>query len=173
MSEVSASTVRWEGTRASVRGERLAARSFRAPRGTCDAPRVVGGAQLPCEAFVLAIVAEDPVEGEEGAAPEWRSHFLIVSDGFVVKARSNVLEDEVRQLGNQIVDVCTGRRTELSFRSSSGHLYVSLVRRPRGEIGVAGHLVRDETGLLSAFQTRTDLPSLESFGDALRAFPYA
>jgi len=121
----------------------------------------------------LAIVAEDPVTGDEGAAAQWRSHFLIVSDGFVVKARSDVAEDEVRQLGTQIVDLCTGRRTELSFRSSSGHLYVSLVRRPRGEIGVAGHLVRDPTGLLSAFQTRTDLPSLESFGDALRAFPYA
>jgi hypothetical protein len=121
----------------------------------------------------LAIVAEDPVTGDEGAATQWRSHFLIVSDGFVVKARSEVGEEEVRQLGTEIVDLCAGRRTELSFRTSSGQLYVSLVRRPRGEIGVAGHLLRDTSGLLSAFQTRTDLPSLESFGDALRAFPYA
>ncbi|MFN7702510.1 MAG: hypothetical protein ACK6CU_30090 [Deltaproteobacteria bacterium] len=133
---------------------------------------MVGGAQLPCEAFVLAIVAEDPVVAEEGGS-QWRSHFLIVSDGFVVKARSEVGEEEIRQFGTHIVDLCTGRRTELSFRSSSGQLYVSLTRRPRGEVGVAGHIVRDPTGLLSAFQTRTDLQALEGFGDALRAFPYA
>jgi hypothetical protein len=114
---------------------------------------VVGGAQLPCEAFVLAIVAEDPVVAEE--------------------ARSEVGEEEIRQFGTHIVDLCTGRRTELSFRNSSGQLYVSLTRRPRGEVGVAGHIVRDPTGLLSAFQTRTDLQALEGFGDALRAFPYA
>lgn len=158
-------------------------------------PRVVGGAQLPCEAFVLAIVAEDPVgsgspagsgqpasEGATtqpgtatapGTATRWHAHLLIVSDGFVVKARSEVGEDEIRGFGAQVVELCTGRRNELSFLTSSGHLYVSLTRRPRGEIGVAGHLVRDAEGLMSAFHTRTDLPSLESFGDALRSFPYA
>jgi hypothetical protein len=152
-------------------------------------PRVVGGAQLPCEAFVLAIVAEDPVgsgssagSGEPasedettapGTATRWHAHLLIVSDGFVVKARSEVGEDEIRGFGAQVVELCTGRRNELSFLTTSGHLYVSLTRRPRGEIGVAGHLVRDAEGLLSAFHTRTDLPSLESFGDALRSFPYA
>ena len=79
----------------------------------------------------------------------------------------------IESFGTHIVDLCTGRRTELSFRNSSGQLYVSLTRRPRGEVGVAGHIVRDPTGLLSAFQTRTDLQALEGFGDALRAFPYA
>lgn len=133
---------------------------------------MIGGAQLPCESFVLAIVAEDPVT-VEGAPPGWRAHLLIVSDGFVVRARSEVGEEEVRGFGRDLVELCTGARSELSFRTASGHLYVSLVRRPRGEIFVAGHVVRDETGLLSAFHTRTDLPSIETFGDALRSFPYA
>jgi len=133
---------------------------------------VIGGAQLPCESFVLAIVAEDPLT-VEGAAPSWRAHLLIVSDGFVVRARSEVIEDEVRGLGRDIVELCSGDRSELSFRTASGHLYVSLIRRPRGEVFVAGHVVRDETGLLSSFHTRTDLPSIETFGDALRSFPYA
>lgn len=133
---------------------------------------MVGGAQLPCETFVLAIVAEDPVE-DGGEANAWYAHLLIVSDGFVVRARSEVGEDEVRGFGRELVELCVGKRNELSFRSGSGHLYLALSRHPRGEVGVAGHIVRDETGLLSAFQTRTDLPSLESFGDALRAFPYA
>jgi hypothetical protein len=109
----------------------------------------------------------------DGATSRWRSHLLIVSDGFVVRTRSEVGEDELRELGAHVAELCTGRRNELSFRTSSGQLYLSLVRRPRGEIGVAGHLVRDAEGLLSAFQTRTDVPSLESFGDALRSFPYA
>lgn len=127
---------------------------------------------------MLAIVAEDPVsdattEGEGASATRWHAHLLIVSDGFVVKARSQVGEEEVRTFGAQVVELCTGKRNELSFLTSSGHLYLSLHRRPRGEIGVAGHLIRDTTGLLSAFHTRTDLPSLESFGDALRSFPYA
>jgi hypothetical protein len=138
----------------------------------CHARPVVGGAQLPCETFVLAIVAEDPVEDGDGVTA-WYAHLLLVSDGFVVRARSEVGEDEVRGFGRALVDLCTGKQNELSFRTEEGHLYLSLSRHPRGEVGVAGHIVRDETGLLSAFQTRTDLPSLESFGDALRAFPYA
>lgn len=147
---------------------------------------------------MLAIVAEDPVtSGEravtEGAASEaasaeaaggagekpsegatrWHAHILIVSDGFVVKARSEIGEAEVRDFGAHVNELCAGRRNELSLLTSAGHLYLSLIRRPRGEIGVAGHLIRDESGLLSAFHTRTDVPSLESFGDALRSFPYA
>ncbi|GAB4207669.1 MAG: hypothetical protein OHK0013_25510 [Sandaracinaceae bacterium] len=133
---------------------------------------MIGGAQLPCETFVLAIVAEDPVEdGDE--AMGWYAHLLLVSDGFVVRARSEVGEGEVRGFGHKVVELCTGKRNEISFRTDSGHLYLALSRHPRGEVSVAGHIVRDETGLLSSFQTRTDLPSLESFGDALRAFPYA
>lgn len=122
---------------------------------------------------MLAIVAEDPIEGEGDAPAAWHAHLLIVSDGFVVRARSSIVEEEVRGFGRELVELCTGKRNELAFRTSAGHLYVALSRRPRGEIGVAGHIVRDETGLVSAFQTRTDLPSVESFGDALRSFPYA
>jgi hypothetical protein len=122
---------------------------------------------------VLAIVAEDPVEGDVDAPASWHVHLLIVSDGFVVRARSAIVEDEVRGFGRELVALCNGKRNELAFRTSAGHLYLALSRRPRGEIGVAGHVVRDETGLISAFQTRTDLASVESFGDALRSFPYA
>jgi len=117
-------------------------------------------------------VAEDPIQNDD-ASTSWKAHLLIVSDGFVVRARSEVAENEVRLFGRDLVELCSGKRNELSFRSGAGHLYVSLVRSARGEIGVAGHIVRDETGLVSAFQTRTDLTSVETFGDALRSFPYA
>jgi hypothetical protein len=159
-------------SRFGVNGARRASVTYRRARSLWHARDVVGGAQLPCETFVLAIVAEDPVEGGDDTAA-WYAHLLLVSDGFAVRARSEVGEDEVRGFGRSLVDLCTGKRSELSFRTDSGHLYLALSRHPRGEVGVAGHIVRDETGLLSAFQTRTDLPSLESFGDALRAFPYA
>lgn len=133
---------------------------------------MVGGAQLPCEAFVLAIVAEDLLD-PEADEPCWLAHLLIVSDGFVVRVRAEVGENEVRGFGRSVVELSSGVRTELSFRTSSGHLYLSLVRRPRGEVTVAGHLVRDDAGAYSSFQTRTDLSAVESFADALRAFPYA
>lgn len=122
---------------------------------------------------MLAIVAEDPATADEGAPTRWHSHFLLVSDGFVVRCRAEVDEAQLRELGAHVVELCTGRRAELSFKTQGGQLYLWLARKARGEVAVAGHLVRDEDGLLSSFQTRTDAPSLESFGDALRSFPYA
>lgn len=119
---------------------------------------------------MLALVAEDPIHEADEAS--WRAHLLIVSDGFVVRAKAVVREAEIRSFGKDLVDLCNGKRSELSFRTVEGHLYLSLARRPRGEIIAAGHIVRDETGLISAFQSRTDTPSLESFCDAMRAFPY-
>ena len=130
---------------------------------------MVGGAQLPCEAFVIAIVAEDPLLGGESA---WASQLLLVADGYVVKAKTDTTELELRAFGAEVAELAAGRRSELSFRSQSGHLYLSLARRARGEVGVAGHIVRDASGLLSAFQSRTDLASIESFGESLRAFPH-
>jgi len=130
---------------------------------------VVGGAQLPCEAFVIAVVAEDPILGSESA---WSSQLLLVADGYVVKAKTDTSELEMRSFGHEVAELAAGRRNELSFRSQSGHFYVSMVRRTRGEMGVAGHIVRDETGLISAFQSRTDLASIESFAEALRSFPH-
>ncbi len=122
---------------------------------------------------MVAIVAEDPVLDEEGAATSrWLSHLLLVSDGFVVRVRTEMDEDELHALGAQIAEVEQGARTEIAFSTSSKTLFLSLVRRPRGDVAVAGHIVRDETGLISAFETRTDVTSLRSFGEELRAFPH-
>jgi hypothetical protein len=137
---------------------------------------MIGAAQLPCEAFVLAIVADDVVEPADGN-PVFATQLLLVSEGFVVRALSRVTRKEANELGRDVAALCAGQRTELSFTSSSGDLYFALTsevahtRGKRGAVGVAGHVVQGQ-GLLSAFESRTDRSMLQSFGDDLRVFPY-
>lgn len=126
-----------------------------------------------------AIAPPAPVTDRAGATPTsedeaaaWQAQLLLVSEGFVVRTTGTVLEPEARALGRDVIDLVRGQRSELSFQTKAGDLYLSLVRRSRGEIGVAGHLKRDASGLLSAFESRTDQQTLEQFGDALRVFPY-
>jgi hypothetical protein len=148
---------------------------------------MIGAAQLPCEAFVLAIVAEDVVEASLADAvqadaaqadPVFATQLLLVSEGFVVRALSRVTRKEANELGRDVAALCAGQKTELSFTSSSGDLYFALTsalahtRGQRGAVGVAGHVVQGDSGLLSAFESRTDRSMLQSFGDDLRVFPY-
>ena len=141
--------------------------------------RVIGAAQLPCEAFVLAIVADAvvPDEGSLGDGdPVFLSQLLIVSEGFVVRAKSRVTRREANELGRDVAAFCAGRTKGLTFKSSSGDLYFSLesVETARGvrQVDIAGHMVQRPDGVLSAFESRTDRSMLQSFGDDLRVFPY-
>jgi hypothetical protein len=143
-------------------------------------PAVIGAAQLPCEAFVLAIVAEDLEPGD--GDPVFASQLLLVSEGFVVRARSRVTRREANELGRDVAALCAGRTKALTFKSSSGDLYFSLtpIEAPRGpaatrsigQVEIAGHVVQGPAGVLSAFESRTDRSMLQSFGDDLRVFPY-
>ncbi len=138
---------------------------------------MIGAAQLPCEAFVLAIVAENVVEPGEGN-PVFSTQLLIVSEGFVVRTFSRVTRKEANELGRDVAALCAGRKSELSFTSSSGDLYFALTsdgtrtRGQRGAVGVSGHVRKGESGGVSAFESRTDRSMLQSFGDDLRVFPY-
>ncbi len=138
---------------------------------------MIGAAQLPCEGFVLAIVAEEVVEATEGD-PVFATQLLIVSEGFVVRALSRVTRKEANELGRDVAALCAGQTSELSFTSSTGDLYfaltssLALARGQRGAVGVAGHVLQGTSGLLSAFESRTDRGMLQSFGDDLRVFPY-
>lgn len=129
---------------------------------------------MPCEAFVLAIVAEDLEPGE--GDPVFASQLLLVSEGFVVRARSRVTRREANELGRDVAALCAGRTKVLTFKSSSGDLYFSLtpVESSRGapHVEIAGHVVQSPAGVLSAFESRTDRSMLQSFGDDLRVFPY-
>lgn len=135
---------------------------------------MIGAAQLPCEAFVLAIVAEDIEPGE--GDPVFASHVLIVSEGFVVRVKSRVTRREANDLGRDVAALLAGKRKDLAFRSASGSLYFTMTpvtgAARRGEIGIAGHLREEPGGMLSAFESRTDRSMLTSFGDDLRVFPY-
>lgn len=137
---------------------------------------MIGAAQLPCEAFVLALVAEDVLDTD--AEPAFATQLLIVSEGFVVRALSRVTRKEANDLGRDVAALCAGQRTEVRFTSSSGDLYFALTpeaasaRGRRGAVGVAGHMLQGESGVLSAFESRTDRSMLQSFGDDLRVFPY-
>jgi hypothetical protein len=136
---------------------------------------VIGAAQLPCEAFVLAIVADDLVEDENEAEQVFASQLLLVSEGFVVRARSRVTRREANELGREVAAFCAGRKKGLTWQASSGDLYFSLtpVESKRGarRVDIAGHVLQPG-GVLSAFESRTDRGMLQSFGDDLRVFPY-
>jgi len=122
---------------------------------------------------VLAIVAEDLEPGD--GDPVFASQLLLVSEGFVVRARSTVTRREANELGRDVAALCAGRTKGLTFKSTSGDLYFSLTRVETGRGGsvqVAGHVVQGEHGVLSAFESRTDRSMLQSFGDDLRVFPY-
>ncbi|MFO0685451.1 MAG: hypothetical protein U0234_25555 [Sandaracinus sp.] len=136
---------------------------------------MIGAAQLPCESFVLAIVAEDLEPGE--GDPVFVSQLLLVSEGFVVRARSRVTRREANELGRDVAALVAGKTKELSFQTESGHLYLSLTPAKASRSGallhITGHVVQAGTGVLSAFESRTDRSMLQSFGDDLRVFPYA
>ena len=138
---------------------------------------MIGAAQLPCEAFVLAIIADDVLDPADGTEV-FTSQLLIVAEGFVVRALSRVTRREANDLGREVAALCAGQQSDLSFTSVSGDLYFALTpalahtRGQRGAVGVAGHLVQRDTGLVSAFESRTDRSMLQSFGDDLRVFPY-
>jgi hypothetical protein len=131
---------------------------------------VIGAAQLPCEYFVVAVVADD-VESTEPA--RYRARLLLVSDAFVVRGMATVGESEMRDLGRDAIELLTRKRTEVSFRSEGGHLHLWIAPRADGEVAVAGRIVRDEGPAYSAFETRTDRGGLEAFADGLRQFPFA
>jgi hypothetical protein len=138
----------------------------------CHPPRVIGAAQLPCDAFVLALVAEDVVTPGD-VEPVFSTQLLIVSEGFVVRRLSRVSRKEANDLGKDVAALCAGQTDALSFKSTSGDLYFALTSTAaRGPVGVAGHVLQGESGLLSAFESRTDRSMLQSFGDELRVFPY-
>ena len=123
---------------------------------------------------MLAIVAEDLEPGE--GDPVFASQLLLVSEGFVVRARSRVTRREANELGRDVAALCAGRTTSLAFKSSSGDLYFSLtpIESARGatQVEIAGHVVQGPLGVLSAFESRTDRSMLQTFGDDLRVFPY-
>lgn len=122
---------------------------------------------------MLAIVAEDLEPGE--GDPVFASQLLLVSEGFVVRARSRVTRREANELGRDVAALCAGRTKNLEFKSSSGDLYFALtpIEGTRGvpHVAVAGHVMQG-AGVLSAFESRTDRSMLQSFGDDLRVFPY-
>jgi len=130
---------------------------------------VIGAAQLPCEYFVIAVVADDILEGEP---TRYQSRTLLVSDGFVVRGEGRVSETEMRGLGADARDLLRRQRNEVSFKSEDGNVYLFFGLRPGGELTVAGRIVRDELGTYSAFETRTDRTGLETFTDGLRHFPH-
>jgi len=123
---------------------------------------------------VLAIVAEDLEPGD--GDPVFASQLLLVSEGFVVRARSKVTRREANELGRDVAALCAGRTTTLEFKSSSGDLYFALtpVETGRGpaQVEISGHVWQNPAGVLSAFESRTDRSMLQSFGDELRVFPY-
>lgn len=135
---------------------------------------MIGAAQLPCEAFVLAIVAEDLEPGD--GDPVFASQLLLVSEGFVVRARSKVTRREANELGRDVAALCAGKTKALTFNSASGDLYFALrpIESARGvaHVEIAGHVLQGPLGVLSAFESRTDRSMLQSFGDDLRVFPY-
>ena len=123
---------------------------------------------------MLAIVAEDLEPGD--GDPAFASQLLIVSEGFVVRARSRVTRREANELGRDVAALCAGRTKGLTFKSSSGDLYFALtpIEGSRGapHVEIAGHVLQQPAGVLSAFESRTDRSMLQSFGDDLRVFPY-
>jgi hypothetical protein len=131
---------------------------------------VIGAAQLPCEYFVIAVVADDV---EAGEPTRYKSRLLLVSDGFVVRGEVSVGEAEMRGLGADAVSLLRRERNEIQFRSAEGTMHLYLAQRAGGELTVAGRIIRDEMGTYSAFETRTDRVGLETFADGLKHFPHA
>lgn len=131
---------------------------------------MIGAAQLPCEYFVVAVVA-DEVETTDPA--RYRARVLLVSDAFVVRGVASVSEAEMRDLGRDAVELLTRKRHEVSFRSEGGHLHLWIAPRADGEVAIAGRIIRDDGPAYSAFETRTDRGGLEAFADGLKQFPFA
>ena len=136
---------------------------------SCNHPSVIGAAPLPGEYFVIAVVADDVLEGEP---TRYKSRALLVSDGFVVRGEGVVAEAEMRGLAEETLSLLRRERNEVSFRSGDGTLTLFLGQRAGGELAVAGRIVRDELGSYSAFETRTDRTGLETCTDGLRHFPH-
>lgn len=130
---------------------------------------MIGAAQLPCEFFVVAVVA-DAVETTQ--PPAYRSRLLIVSDAFVVRGTAVISEDEMHAFGRQAGQLLERQRNEISFRSESGHLHLWIATRGDGEFVIAGRIVRDEGPAYASFETRTDRGGLASFADGLSGFPF-
>jgi hypothetical protein len=131
---------------------------------------VIGAAQLPCEFFVVAVVA-DAVETTQ--PPSYRSRLLIVSDAFVVRGTATISEDEMHAFGRQAAQLLERQRNEVSFRSGSGHLHLWIAPRGDGEFAIAGRIVRDDGPAYSSFETRTDRGGLSAFVAGLAGFPFA
>lgn len=130
---------------------------------------MIGAAQLPCEYFVIAVVAD---EIEEGEPTRYKARMLIVSDGFVVRGTGVVAESEMRGLADGALSLLRRERNEIAFQSAEGTMHLYIRQRPGGELSVAGRIARDDLGTYSAFETRTDRTGLETFADGLRHFPH-
>ena len=131
---------------------------------------MIGAAQLPCEFFVVAIVA-DAVETTQ--PPSYRSRLLIVSDAFVVRGTATVAESEMHAFGRQAGQLLERQRNEVAFRSESGEFYLWIAARGDGEFAIAGRIVRDDGPAYATFETRTDRGGLSSFVAGLQGFPFA
>lgn len=131
---------------------------------------MIGAAQLPCEFFVVAVVA-DAVETTQ--PPSYGSRLLIVSDAFVVRGTATISESEMHGFGRHVGQLLDRQRNEVSFRSGTGQLHLWIAARGDGEFAIAGRITREDGPAYASFETRTDRGGLSSFATGLQGFPFS